>query len=124
MRPTRRLILSTLPIAALPARAQAPAWPDRPLRLIVPTQGGAGTADTIARIMAAELEKHLAQRVLVENRAGANGNVGAAAVARAYSVNSVSVRGPSARLTTRIFGTLPTSTTGSKSRDGSKGKSR
>ena len=48
----------------------------------MPTLGGAGTADTLARIMALELEKRLGQRVLVENRAGANGNIGAAAAAR------------------------------------------
>lgn len=72
-----------LPALALPAiaRAQQP-WPDRPLRLVVPTLGGAGTADTLARIMTQELEKRLGQRVLVENRAGANGNIGAAAAAR------------------------------------------
>lgn len=64
-----------------PARTQV-AWPDRPVRLIVPTLGGAGTADTLARIMAQEMERHLGQRVVVENRAGANGNIGAAAAAR------------------------------------------
>ncbi len=83
MRLSRRLILAAPLLAARPAPAPAQTWPDRPLRLIVPTLGGAGTADTVARIMAQELEKHLPQRVLVENRPGANGNVGAAAVARA-----------------------------------------
>ena len=74
-----------LPALALPAIARAqPAWPDRPVRLVVPTLGGAGTADTLARIVALELEKRLGQRVLVENRAGANGNIGAAAAARRY----------------------------------------
>lgn len=72
-------------LLAAPAHAQGNghgAWPDRPLRLIVPTQGGAGTGDTLARIMAQEMEKRLPQRVLVENRPGANGNLGAAAAAR------------------------------------------
>jgi tripartite-type tricarboxylate transporter receptor subunit TctC len=77
------LALPLLALLALPALARAqPAWPDRPIRLIVPTLGGAGTADTLARIVAQELEKRLGQRVLVENRAGANGNIGAAAAAR------------------------------------------
>ena len=49
---------------------------------VVPTLGGAGTADTVARILAQELDKRLPPRVVVENRAGANGNVGAATVAR------------------------------------------
>jgi len=43
------------------------------VRLIVPTLGGAGTADTLARILTQELDKRLPQRVVVENRAGANG---------------------------------------------------
>jgi len=77
----RRTLLALLPLAA-GAEAQTADWPNRPLRLIVPTLGGAGTADTVARIMAQEMEKRLPQRVLVENRAGANGNVGATAAAR------------------------------------------
>jgi len=81
--PTRRLVLSALPVLAAPVRAQPAAWPDRPPRLIVPTQGGAGTADTVARILAQELDKRLPHRLVVENRAGANGNVGAATAARA-----------------------------------------
>ncbi|MBR0673922.1 Bug family tripartite tricarboxylate transporter substrate binding protein [Neoroseomonas soli] len=68
-------------LAPLPLRAQG-AWPDRPVRLVVPTLGGAGTADTVARILAQELDKRMPQRVVVENRAGANGNVGAAYAAR------------------------------------------
>lgn len=83
---TRRLVLSALPAAlALPAAAQdlPQGWPDRPIRLVVPAAGGGGTADTIARLLAQELDRRLPQRTLVENRPGANGNVGAAAVARA-----------------------------------------
>jgi tripartite-type tricarboxylate transporter receptor subunit TctC len=77
----RALLAAPLALAPLAARAQAP-WPDRPVRLIVPTLGGAGTADTLARILTQELDKRLPQRVVVENRAGANGNVGAALAAR------------------------------------------
>ncbi len=51
--------------------------------MIVPAAGGAGTADTIARILAQELDRRLPQRTVVDNRPGANGNVGAAAGARA-----------------------------------------
>jgi len=70
-------------LAAAPrAQAQGSAWPDRPVRLIVPAPGGAGTADTVARIMAQEMEKRLPQRVIVDNRGGANGNIGATAAAR------------------------------------------
>ncbi len=77
----RRAAFGLAAMAAAPAMAQE-TWPDRPVRLVVPTLGGAGTADTLARITAQEMEKRLPQRVLVENRAGANGNVGAALVAR------------------------------------------
>jgi tripartite-type tricarboxylate transporter receptor subunit TctC len=84
--PSRRLMLTGL--AAMPGMAQAnvtlPAgWPDRPLRFILPAAGGAGTADTLARILAQEMDKRLPQRTLVDNRPGANGNVGATAAARA-----------------------------------------
>ncbi|RVT98756.1 tripartite tricarboxylate transporter substrate binding protein [Rhodovarius crocodyli] len=82
---TRRVLLST--VLATPAAAMAqglPAgWPDHSLRMIVPAAGGGGTADTIARILAQELDKRLPQRTLVDNRVGANGNVGAALAARA-----------------------------------------
>ncbi|WP_338663766.1 tripartite tricarboxylate transporter substrate binding protein [Pararoseomonas sp. SCSIO 73927] len=63
-------------------QANAP-WPNHPVRIIVPAPGGGGTADTLARIFAQEAEKRLGQRVLIDNRGGANGNIGALAGARA-----------------------------------------
>ncbi|MBU8538205.1 Bug family tripartite tricarboxylate transporter substrate binding protein [Falsiroseomonas tokyonensis] len=79
---TRRTLLAATALgAATPALAQ-PAWPTRPVRLIVPAPGGGGTADTLARIFAQELEKRLPQPVVVENRGGAAGNIGANAAAR------------------------------------------
>ncbi|MEO3475023.1 tripartite tricarboxylate transporter substrate binding protein [Roseomonas sp. CAU 1739] len=83
----RRPLLAA-PLAAIvpsAARAQTAAWPDKPVRLVVPTLGGAGTADTVARLLAQELDKRMPQRVVVENRAGANGNVGAAYAARSQA---------------------------------------
>ena len=74
--------LSAMPFAA-GAVTLPPDWPDRPLRIILPAAGGAGTADTLARILAQEMDKRLPQRTLVDNRPGANGNVGATAGARA-----------------------------------------
>jgi tripartite-type tricarboxylate transporter receptor subunit TctC len=68
--------------AGLPARAQADAYPSRPIRLIVPFEAG-GTSDTTARMVAQQLDQALGVRVLVDNRAGANGAIGAAAVAKA-----------------------------------------
>lgn len=60
--------------------AQA-AFPDRPITLVVPFAAGSGT-DTVARVMAEQLAGRLGQGVVVENRAGANGSVAAAFVAR------------------------------------------
>ncbi|MBP0491935.1 Bug family tripartite tricarboxylate transporter substrate binding protein [Pararoseomonas indoligenes] len=71
---------------APPTPAEAPssgAWPNRPVRIIVPAPGGGGTADTLARVFSQEMEKRVGQRVLVDNRGGANGNIGALAGARA-----------------------------------------
>jgi tripartite-type tricarboxylate transporter receptor subunit TctC len=79
---SRRILLAVPALAmAAPALAQGD-WPSRPVRMIVPAPGGAGTADTVARIFAQEVEKRLPQRVVVDNRGGAAGNVGAAAAAR------------------------------------------
>ncbi|TQF76955.1 tripartite tricarboxylate transporter substrate binding protein [Elioraea sp. Yellowstone] len=78
----RALLALAIALPAVPTAAQG-AWPDRPLRIIVPAPGGGGTADTIARILAQELEPRLGTRVLIENRGGANGNIGAAEAARA-----------------------------------------
>ena len=80
----RRALLAALPAASiLPAvaRAQA-AWPDQPIRGIVPFAPGSAT-DTVARVVTDGMRATLGQPVVVENRAGANGLIGAEAVARA-----------------------------------------
>lgn len=65
------------------AGATAQGWPSKPVRLIVPANAGGGTADPISRLLADELSRVLGQRVFVENRGGANGNIGALAAAKA-----------------------------------------
>ncbi|MFN0164573.1 MAG: Bug family tripartite tricarboxylate transporter substrate binding protein [Burkholderiales bacterium] len=60
----------------------AQTWPDRPIKWIVPYGPGA-MGDTVARVLAEELRSSLGQPVVVENRAGAGGNLGGSAVARA-----------------------------------------
>lgn len=84
--PTRRLILAASPALAAPivapGLARAQAFPDRPLRLVVPFPAG-GATDALARVIAAAMSAPLGQAVAVENRAGAAGALGAEAVARA-----------------------------------------
>ena len=62
--------------------AQAHSWPDKPIKLIIPFAAG-GTTDIIGRVLAQQMTPILGQNVVVENRGGAGGNIGAEAVAKA-----------------------------------------
>ncbi|MEY2804813.1 MAG: hypothetical protein RL657_2149 [Pseudomonadota bacterium] len=66
---------------AMPLRAQ-PSWPDKPLRIIVPFVPG-GPPDVVTRLIQPKLAELLGQAVVVDNRGGAGGNIGAQAVAKA-----------------------------------------
>jgi tripartite-type tricarboxylate transporter receptor subunit TctC len=68
-------------VAGLTGPSQA-AYPERPVQLVVPFPAG-GSTDVVARIVAAKMGELLGHQVVVDNRAGAGGNVGAAAVSRA-----------------------------------------
>lgn len=81
----RRSLLAALMVASLGALCPVqatPAWPDKPIRILVPYGAGQG-ADILARVMAQELTKSLGQTVYVENKAGAGGNIGTALAAKA-----------------------------------------
>ncbi len=83
--PARRRVLgaitlSALALCALPAAAQG-SWPTKPVRIVVPFAPG-GTTDLLARALAPELSKAFGQQFVVENRAGAGGNIGADVVAK------------------------------------------
>ncbi|TPG57792.1 tripartite tricarboxylate transporter substrate binding protein [Roseomonas nepalensis] len=83
---TRRSALGTIALAAygfaLPRAARAATWPERPVTLVVPFPPG-GSNDVVTRMVAQPLSQALGQPFVVDNRPGANGNIGAAAVARA-----------------------------------------
>ncbi len=74
-------LLLSVAAAALPGLANAQAYPNKPVRLLVPFAPG-GTTDLLARIISEKMGAALGQIVLVENKAGAGGAVGAAEVAK------------------------------------------
>ncbi|MBX9751094.1 MAG: tripartite tricarboxylate transporter substrate binding protein [Roseococcus sp.] len=84
--PSRRAVLWGIPLLASPAilvsAGAQPAWPDRPIRWIVNFPPG-GAADTLSRILAPLVSARLGQPVVVENRPGAGGALGADILAKA-----------------------------------------
>jgi tripartite-type tricarboxylate transporter receptor subunit TctC len=75
----KRLLAALL---LVPCLALAQAYPAKPIRLIVPFPAG-GTTDLIARMVQAKFQEHLGQTLIIENRGGAGGSIGAAEAAKA-----------------------------------------
>src|SRR5688572_2939232 len=88
-------------ISAAPLAGHA-AWPDRPIRFVVPLAPG-GAVDIAARAVAQDLALSLRQQVVVDNRSGGGGNIGAEIVAKAPPDGYTMVMGSSSN-----FGVNPT----------------
>jgi tripartite-type tricarboxylate transporter receptor subunit TctC len=81
LKKSKNLLLRSLALLALCATAQAQVFPSKPVRIVVPFPPGGG-ADTLARIMEPKLARIWGQPVIVENRPGASGHIGAEFVAK------------------------------------------
>ena len=79
----RAFLLGLLAVAAMPPSAGAQGtYPDHPIRFVVPFPPGGG-ADTLARVIVPKAAQILGQSIVIENKPGAGGNIGASEVARA-----------------------------------------
>src|SRR5512132_795117 len=74
------LFIATCAVALTPL-AEAQQFPSKPIRWVVPSSPG-GSADAVTRVVADGVSRVLSQRVIVENRAGASGNIGSEFVAK------------------------------------------
>lgn len=106
----RQLVLASA--AALsttwwPQTASAQAWPSRPVRLVVPFPPG-GLIDQMARLMAPRLAREIGQPVVIDNKPGAGGNVGAAEAARAPADGyTLLMASPPLTISPAIYPSLP-----------------
>ncbi len=111
IRTTRRqLILASTAAASAawwPQGASAQAWPSKPVRLVVPFPPG-GLIDQMARLMAPRLAREIGQPVVIDNKPGAGGNVGAAEAARAPADGyTLLMASPPLTISPAIYPTLP-----------------
>src|SRR6266511_1296456 len=75
------IVLATIALGS-PSRALAQDWPSKPVKIIAVFPPG-GSVDQVARIIAQQLTLQTGQQVIVENRGGASGSIGTAALAKA-----------------------------------------
>ena len=81
MTQNRRFVLLLLAGLCTAGLAQAQAWPNKPIRMIVPLAAGSAV-DNAARIVAQKMGQNLGQSIVIENQPGAAGLIGAGTVAR------------------------------------------
>jgi tripartite-type tricarboxylate transporter receptor subunit TctC len=107
MRPARLRFSIAIALALFAALAQAQAYPAKSIRMIVGFPPG-GTTDVIGRLVAAKLGERLGQQVVVENRPGASGMIGADAVAKAAPDGYTLLMSSSTHATyTSLYGRVP-----------------
>src|SRR6516164_2304585 len=102
---SRRIFIAgvgSAPILPLPAQRALAAYPDRPIHLIVPFAAG-GNADIVGRITGDLISKALGQPVVVDNRGGAGGSIGAEFVAHATPDGYTLLVGSNGPLTVNPF---------------------
>lgn len=106
--PTLRAMVAALLCSGVTSAALSQGWPEKPIRLIVPYAPGGG-ADVVARPLAHRLNERLGKQVLVDNRGGANGNIGMEIVAKSppdgYTL--VLCLGPQLSVNQSLYSKLP-----------------
>ena len=110
LQPTKRTLMRATAGALLLLAAplsMAQAWPARPIRLVVPFPPG-GLIDNMARLVGSRLSQELGQPVVIDNKPGAGGNVGAAEVARATADGyTLLMASPALTISPAIYKNLP-----------------
>lgn len=101
----RRALLASVSVTlllAMPATALAQAWPSKPLRIVVNFPPGS-SPDVLARAISQPLQQAIGQPVIIENRAGASGMIGAEAVAKAPADGHTLLMTAGSAITTNPF---------------------
>ena len=107
----RATLLLAAATALIPAAAMAQAtWPSKPVTIVVPFPAGGGT-DAFARPLSAQLTKQLGQQVIIDNRGGAGGTVGAGVAAKAAPDGYTLVHGRACTTRSRRRSTRSSTTT-------------